>query len=94
MDGAIHSASGPQLYEACKLLKGAKTGETKLTRGFKLPSKYVAHTVGPIYSKAKKVKCEEELRSCYRGTMELCVQEGIRSVAFSGISTGVYVYSS
>ncbi|CEQ39902.1 SPOSA6832_01454 [Sporobolomyces salmonicolor] len=90
VDGAIHSAAGPALYDECKKLNGASTGETKLTGGHRLPARYIAHTVGPIYSRNKKAECEEKLRSCYRGTMELCVEKGIKSVAFSGISTGMY----
>ncbi|GAA5957969.1 hypothetical protein JCM21900_005572 [Sporobolomyces salmonicolor] len=92
VDGAIHSAAGPALYDECETLNGASTGETKLTGGHRLPARYIAHTVGPIYSRNKKAECEEKLRSCYRGTMELCVEKGIKSVAFSGISTGIYGY--
>ncbi|GAA5863867.1 hypothetical protein JCM1840_005796 [Sporobolomyces johnsonii] len=92
VDGAIHSAAGPTLYDECKTLNGASTGETKLTGGHRLPAQYIAHTVGPIYSRNKKAECEEKLRSCYRGTLELCVEKGIKSVAFSGISTGIYGY--
>ncbi|GAA5862202.1 hypothetical protein JCM8547_007770 [Rhodosporidiobolus lusitaniae] len=92
VDGAIHSAAGPSLYDECKILGGAQTGETKLTSAHRLPSKHIAHTVGPIFSRSSRKQSEELLRRCYRGTLELCVKEGIRTVGFSGISTGVYGY--
>ncbi|GAA6026961.1 hypothetical protein JCM8097_005998 [Rhodosporidiobolus ruineniae] len=92
VDGAIHRAAGRGLYTECKTLNGAKTGETKLTGGHDLPAKHVAHTVGPIYGNASNKVSEEKLRECYRGTLELCVKNGLRTVAFSGISTGVYGY--
>ncbi|GAA5928793.1 hypothetical protein JCM10213_002558 [Rhodosporidiobolus nylandii] len=92
VDGAIHRAAGSSLYDECKTLGGAETGETKLTRGHDLPAKHIAHTVGPIYNRGRKDECEQKLRSCYRGTLELCVQNGLKTVAFSGISTGVYGY--
>ncbi|GAA6019991.1 hypothetical protein JCM11491_004891 [Sporobolomyces phaffii] len=92
VDGAIHSAAGPGLGLECSKLKGAETGQTKLTSGHRLPARYIAHTVGPIYAHQRKAECERQLRQCYRGTLELCVQHGIKSVAFSGISTGVYGY--
>ncbi|GAA5874286.1 hypothetical protein JCM3774_000931 [Rhodotorula dairenensis] len=92
VDGAIHSAAGPALLAACRKLHGAKTGETKLTRGYRLPASYVAHTVGPVYSRSKRAECEAQLRSCYRTTLDLCVENGLRTVAFSGISTGIYGY--
>ncbi|GAA6025928.1 hypothetical protein JCM10207_008067 [Rhodosporidiobolus poonsookiae] len=92
VDGAIHAAAGRGLYTECKTLNGAETGETKLTGGHELPAKHVAHTVGPIYSQKRKAESEDKLRSCYKGTLELCVKNGIRTVAFSGISTGVYGY--
>ncbi|BGP22905.1 macro domain containing protein [Rhodotorula toruloides] len=92
VDGAIHSAAGPTLYDECEKLNGADTGETKLTGGHRLPAKHIAHTVGPIFSRNKRKWCEEKLRSCYTSTLELCVEKGLRSVAFSGISTGVYGY--
>ncbi|GAA5977981.1 hypothetical protein JCM10908_004185 [Rhodotorula pacifica] len=92
VDGAIHSAAGPDLLTACRKLKGAQTGETKLTRGFRLPASHIAHTVGPIYARSKKDQCEKQLRSCYKTTLDLCAEKGLRTVAFSGISTGVYGY--
>ncbi|BGO97793.1 macro domain containing protein [Rhodotorula toruloides] len=92
VDGAIHSAAGHTLYDECKKLNGAETGETKLTGGHRLPAKHIAHTVGPIFSRNKREWCEEKLRSCYTSTLGLCVEKGLRSVALSGISTGVYGY--
>lgn len=80
VDGAIHSAAGPSLYDECKLLNGAETGEVKLTTGHDLPAKHIAHAVGPIYSSSRKEHCEEMLRSCYRTTLELAVQNELRSV--------------
>ncbi|GAA5833236.1 hypothetical protein JCM11251_005182 [Rhodosporidiobolus azoricus] len=92
VDGAIHSAAGRSLYEECKTLKGASTGETKLTSGHALPAKKIAHTVGPVYSNTRKNECLRQLKSCYSTTLKLCVENGLRTVAFSGISTGVYGY--
>ncbi|GAA5954003.1 hypothetical protein JCM3765_000721 [Sporobolomyces pararoseus] len=92
VDGAIHSAAGPSLRKECQKLHGADTGETKLTSGHRLPALHIAHTVGPIYSRIKKAECEKLLRSCYKGTLDLCVENGLKSVAFSGISTGIYGY--
>ncbi|GAA6059429.1 hypothetical protein JCM10212_003661 [Sporobolomyces blumeae] len=92
VDGAIHKAAGPRLYEECKTLGGAETGETRLTSAYRLPATWIAHTVGPIYSRMGKQTSEAKLRSCYRTTLDLCVEKGIKSVAFSGISTGVYGY--
>lgn len=89
VDGAIHLAAGMGLYRECLALKGAKTGETKLTKGHRLPAQHIAHTVGPIYARGRKTECERQLRSCYKTTLDLCVENGLRSVAFSGISTGV-----
>lgn len=80
VDGAIHSAAGPGLYDECKLLNGAETGEVKLTTGHNLPAKHIAHAVGPIYSSSRKEHCEEKLRSCYRTTLELAVQNELKSV--------------
>lgn len=95
VDGAIHAAAGPDLLDECRTLDGADTGETKLTAGYRLPAKHIAHTVGPIYrSSGSKAESERLLRSCYRSTLNLCVENDIRTVAFSGISTGMCVYLS
>ncbi|GAA5835400.1 hypothetical protein JCM9279_004529 [Rhodotorula babjevae] len=93
VDGAIHSAAGPDLLAECRTLDGADTGETKLTAGYRLPAKHIAHTVGPIYrASGSKAESERLLRSCYRSTLDLCIDNDIRTVAFSGISTGIYGY--
>ncbi|SCV69510.1 BQ2448_2530 [Microbotryum intermedium] len=92
VDGAIHRAAGPGLLKECRPLKGCETGKTKITKGHRLPSKHVLHTVGPIYSRADRQESEELLRSCYKTCLALAKQHGLKSVAFSGISTGVYGY--
>ncbi|GAA5941788.1 uncharacterized protein JCM15063_000772, partial [Sporobolomyces koalae] len=91
-DGAIHLAAGPGLLKDCLELKGCDTGQTKMTDGHDLFAKFVAHTVGPIYLSKKSKDKERELRSCYQTVFKLCVDKDIKSVAFPGISTGVYGY--
>ncbi|OCF75082.1 LRP16 family protein [Kwoniella mangroviensis CBS 8886] len=92
VDGAIHRAAGPELLEECEGLGGAETGETKVTKGYELPSKYVAHTVGPIYSSRAVDKCAQQLKSCYQTSLDLCQSHGGGVIGFSSISTGVYGY--
>ncbi len=80
VDGAIHSAAGPNLLNECRTLNGANTGETKITSGYDLPAKHVLHTVGPIYSRNTKQTSERLLRSCYQSCLELAVQSRCRTI--------------
>lgn len=96
VDGAIHSAAGPELLEECRQLHGCATGEAKITKGYNLKAKYVIHTVGPIYSLFADEKVKERLReflkSCYENCLKLALQHNIHKIAFPAISTGVYGY--
>ena len=91
VDGAIHRAAGPELLAACRLLNGCRTGEAKLTPGFRLKAAHVIHTVGPIWRGGTQGEADL-LASCYRKSLELADANGIRTLVFPAISTGIYGY--
>ena len=91
VDGAIHMAAGRELITECRALRGCKTGEAKLTAGYRLPAKFIIHTAGPVWHGGKQGE-EKLLANCYRNSLRIATEKNLTSIAFPAISTGVYNY--
>ena len=92
VDGAIHRGAGPLLLAECRTLGGCRTGQTKITKGYNLPSRFVIHTVGPVYFEHTPSDAEALLTSCYENSLNLAKEKGLKTIAFPLISAGIYGY--